>query len=75
MTIRAKYLSKKLKELQDFGYPDLTHQEVEQQLDAALSGAKVGKGLNVIGAIIEKDFGDDPRVRQALAASPAPEGP
>ena len=48
------YVKAKLKSLREFGYPDLTLDEVISQADKVLSGeTKMGEGkLNVIGMLM-----------------------
>lgn len=52
---RAAYVKAKTKQLQEFGYPSLTEQEVDEQIDALLAGKKFGHGLTVIGMFMDKE--------------------
>jgi hypothetical protein len=52
--LKIKYISAKTKELQEFGYTDLTEKTVAEQLEKMLKKEK----LNVIGMLIEKDLKD-----------------
>lgn len=45
------YIRQKLSDLRDFGYPDLTLDEVRDQLEKVKKGEK----LNVIGFMIKAD--------------------
>lgn len=49
---KNKYITQKLKDLREFGYPTLTRDEVEKELEAALKGEK----LTVIGMFIQSDL-------------------
>lgn len=57
MTVtRSSYVKSKTKQLRDFGYSDLTNQEVEEQIDAVLQKKPFGKdGLTIIGMMMEKE--------------------
>lgn len=59
---RKEYIQLKHEGLVQFGYNNLTVEEVETQLDAVLEGKEFGKGLNIIGMFIQKD---EPIVIQA----------
>jgi hypothetical protein len=52
--LKKEYISAKTKELQEFGYTDLTEKTVAEQLEKMLKKEK----LNVIGMLIEKDLKD-----------------
>lgn len=49
---KEQYIAKKTRDLQQFGYPNLTKDEVREQLEKALNGEK----LNVIGLFIQSDI-------------------
>ena len=48
---KKDYVAAKTKDLKEFGYNNLTEQEVEVQLDKIMSGEKT----DVIGGFIERD--------------------
>lgn len=48
---KDEYIRQKTRDLRDFGYPNLTEDEVREQLEKVLKGEK----LNVIGMFIEGD--------------------
>jgi hypothetical protein len=50
---RADYVRAKTKQLREFGYTDLTEEQVSEQIDALLAGKTFGKGLTVIGKFME----------------------
>jgi hypothetical protein len=50
---RKAYAIKKTKQLQEFGYPSLTVDELEKQIDALLAKKEFGKGLTVIGMFMD----------------------
>lgn len=50
---RKAYAIKKTKQLQEFGYPTLTVDELEEQIDALLAKKELGKGLTVVGMFME----------------------
>lgn len=50
---RKAYAIKKTAQLREFGYPSLTVDELEKQIDALLSGKNLGDGLTVIGMFME----------------------
>lgn len=52
---KAKYVKLKHKGLVEFGYENLTKEEVETQLQAVFEGKEFGKGLDIIGMFIQKD--------------------
>lgn len=50
---RGDYVTAKTAQLQEFGYPGLTEQEVDKQITALLEKKEFGKGLTVIGMFME----------------------
>lgn len=54
-TERHKYITERLRTLREFGYPDLTYDELEDQVQAVLAGKAFGAGLTVIGMIIKDE--------------------
>jgi len=57
ITVRkADYVRSKTKDLQEFGYRDLTESAVAEQLEAVLAGKTLADGLSVIGGFIEGDI-------------------
>jgi hypothetical protein len=48
---KEKYIKKKLRDLREFGYPNLTEDEVRQQLEKVLND----EPINVIGMFIKSD--------------------
>jgi len=54
--LRADYVRAKTKDLREFGYPDVTEKEVDEQITAIQEGRKFGNGLTVIGKFIEDDI-------------------
>jgi hypothetical protein len=53
---RSRYAAAKLKQLREFGYPSLTRKEVDEQIDAVLTGKKFGEGLTVIGMFMQDEI-------------------
>jgi len=49
---RQQYIEAKTKDLQEFGYPSLTQEHVETQLEYVLTGQRQ---IDVIGRFIESD--------------------
>lgn len=50
--LKRAYVSQKTKDLKEFGYPNLTREEVAEQYDKVMAG---DKELNVIGMFIKSD--------------------
>lgn len=53
---RKAYAIKKTAQLKEFGYPSLTVDEVEAQIDALMNNKKLGDGLTVIGMFMEGEI-------------------
>lgn len=53
---RKHYVTAKTRQLREFGYKDLTEQEVDEQITAALEGKELLKGLTVIGGFIKGEI-------------------
>ena len=49
---RQEYIAAKTKDLQEFGYPDLTEEHVSTQLEYVLTGQRP---LDIIGHFIDSD--------------------
>lgn len=54
-TKRADYVRERVRTLREFGYPTLTHEEVEEQVKAVLEKKTFRAGLTVIGMILQKE--------------------
>lgn len=50
---RKAYAIKKTAQLREFGYPSLTVDALEEQIDALMADKKLGDGLTVIGMFME----------------------
>lgn len=53
---RAQYVRAKTGQLREFGYTDLTEDEVNEQIDALLAKKQLGAGLTVIGALMKDEI-------------------
>lgn len=52
---RGTYVAAKTKQLQEFGYPSLSEQHVNEQIDALLAGKTLSNGLTVIGGFMKDE--------------------
>lgn len=55
MVSRAEYVRAKTKQLQEFGYPNLTENEVDDQVTALQQKKRIGFGLTVIGMFMQDE--------------------
>lgn len=53
---KSAYARAKLKQLKEFGYSDLTLQEVYREIDSILAGKTLTTGLTIIGGFMEKEI-------------------
>ncbi len=53
---REEYVKAKTKQLREFGYTNLTTDEVDKQIDALITGKTFGKGLTVIGGFMQDEI-------------------
>lgn len=61
---KAAYITAKTKQLREFGYPELTEDEVAKELEGLLAGKQ---WTTVIGGFVESD---KPRNAEAIAGKP-----
>lgn len=53
---RKAYVTAKAKQMQEFGYPSVTEDGINEQIEALIAKKEFGKGLTVIGMFMKDEI-------------------